>query len=77
MKTAVFWVVEPCSLVEEYRRFRLILLPDYTAQQPRRQPLLFENRLLGRTYDPRSEEVTGGCRKLRNEEAYSSPYIIR
>jgi hypothetical protein len=40
-----FWVVAPCSLVEVYRRFRGSrhlqdvgkLLPDYTAQQPRRQ----------------------------------------
>jgi hypothetical protein len=39
---AVFCVVVPCSLVEVYGRFRgaccLYHLPDYTAQQPRRQP---------------------------------------
>jgi hypothetical protein len=41
----VFWDVAPCSLVEVYRRFRDSkhlwdagkLLPDYTAQHPRRQ----------------------------------------
>jgi hypothetical protein len=49
MKMTVFWVIAPCSLVEVYRRFRgtyclhhqgdeCKLLPDYTAQQPRRQP---------------------------------------
>jgi hypothetical protein len=50
MKIAVFLVVAPCSLVEVYRRFRGAcclhhegcnvgkLLPDYTAQQPGRQP---------------------------------------
>jgi hypothetical protein len=51
MKMAVFWVIAQCSLVEVYRRFRGadvgsskhlrivgIFLPDYTAQQPRRQP---------------------------------------
>jgi hypothetical protein len=26
MKMAVFWVVAPCSLVEVYRRFRVIAL---------------------------------------------------
>jgi hypothetical protein len=48
MKMAVFWVVVPCSLVEVYRRFRGAcclhhqgvgkLLPDYMAQQPRKEP---------------------------------------
>jgi hypothetical protein len=51
MKKAVFWVVAPRSLVEDYRRFRGdcclhhqgdeysdYRLPDYTVQQPRRQP---------------------------------------
>jgi hypothetical protein len=37
---AVFWVVVPCSLVEVYfyQTTRSLLLPDYTALQPRRQP---------------------------------------
>jgi hypothetical protein len=47
VKIAVFWVVAPCSLAEVYQRFRgdcclhhqvCKLLPDYTAQQSRRQP---------------------------------------
>jgi hypothetical protein len=46
MKTDVFWVVVPWSLVEVYRHFRGAwclwnvskLLPDYTTYQPRRQP---------------------------------------
>jgi hypothetical protein len=50
VKMVVFWVVAPCSLVEVYQRFRgpcclhhqgdesYLLLPDYTALQPRRQP---------------------------------------
>jgi hypothetical protein len=53
LEMTVFWVVAPCSLVEVYRRLRGAcclhyrfddggsnvgkLLPDYTAQQPRRQ----------------------------------------
>jgi hypothetical protein len=49
METTVFWDIEPCSLAEFYGRFRgayclhhqgdeSSTLPDYTAQQPRRQP---------------------------------------
>jgi hypothetical protein len=40
VKMTVFWDVAPCSLGEVYRRFRgayCLLLPDYTAQHPRRQ----------------------------------------
>jgi hypothetical protein len=41
---------------------------------------VFENRVLRRIFGPKRDEVTGGCRKLRNEELrdlYSSPNIIR
>jgi hypothetical protein len=41
---------------------------------------VFENRVLRRIFRPRRDEVTGGWRKLRNEELhdlYSSPSIIR
>jgi hypothetical protein len=41
---------------------------------------VFENRVLWRIFGPRRYEVTGGCRKLHNEElrnAYSSPSVIR
>jgi hypothetical protein len=40
---------------------------------------LFENRVLRRIFGPKSDEVTGGWRKLHNEELhglYSSPSII-
>jgi hypothetical protein len=40
----------------------------------------FENRVLRRIFEPEGDEVTGGCRKLLNEELrnfYSSPSIIR
>jgi hypothetical protein len=40
---------------------------------------VFENRVL-RIFGPKRDEVTGGWRKLRNEELhnlYSSPSIIR
>jgi hypothetical protein len=41
---------------------------------------VFENRVLRRTFGPRRDEVTGGWRRLHNEELhnlYSSPSIIR
>jgi hypothetical protein len=64
MKMAVLWVVVPCTLVEVYRRFRGTcclhhqvwnvgkLLPDYTAQQPRKQP------------SPRCSSLHYGCMHL-------------
>jgi hypothetical protein len=42
--------------------------------------MVFENRVLRRIFGPRRDEVTGGWRKLHNEELrdlYSSPSIIR
>jgi hypothetical protein len=41
---------------------------------------MFENRVLGRIFGPKRDEVTGGWRKLHNQERhnlYSSPSIIR
>jgi hypothetical protein len=41
---------------------------------------VFENRVLRRIFGPNRDEVTGGWRKLHNEELhnlYSSPCIIR
>jgi hypothetical protein len=41
---------------------------------------VFENRVLKRIFGPKRDEVTGGWRKLHNEELhnlYSSPSIIR
>jgi hypothetical protein len=41
---------------------------------------VFENRVLRRIFGPKREEVTGGWRKLHNEELhglYSSPGIVR
>jgi hypothetical protein len=41
---------------------------------------VFENRVLGRIFGPKRDEVTGGWRKPHNEELYnlySSPSIIR
>jgi hypothetical protein len=41
---------------------------------------VFENRVLRSIFEPKRDGVTGGCRKLHNEEIhnlYSSPSIIR
>jgi hypothetical protein len=41
---------------------------------------VFENRVLRRIFGPKTDEVTGGWRKLHNEELhglYSSPSIVR
>jgi hypothetical protein len=41
---------------------------------------VLENRVLRRIFGPKKDEVTGGWRKLHNEEfhnLYSSPSIIR
>jgi hypothetical protein len=41
---------------------------------------VFENRMLRRIFGPKRDEVTGGWRKLYNEELhglYSSPSIVR
>jgi hypothetical protein len=41
---------------------------------------VLENRVLRRIFGPKRDEVTGGLRKLHNEEIhnlYSSPSIIR
>jgi hypothetical protein len=41
---------------------------------------VFENKVLRRTFGPKRDEVTGGWRKLHNEELrdlYSSPSLIR
>jgi hypothetical protein len=41
---------------------------------------VFENRVLKRIFGPKRDEVTGGWKKLHNEELhglYSSPSIVR
>ena len=41
---------------------------------------MFENRVLNKIFGPKRDEVTGECRKRRNEELndlYCSPNIVR
>jgi hypothetical protein len=37
----------------------------------------FENRVLRRIFGTKKDEVTGGVRKLHNEEIHNVPIIIR
>jgi hypothetical protein len=42
--------------------------------------MVFENRVLRGVFEPKEEEVEGGCRRLYNDELhnlYASPGIIR
>jgi hypothetical protein len=46
----------------------------------KRRLRVFENRVLRRIFVPKRDEMTGGWRKLQNEELhglYSSPSIVR
>jgi hypothetical protein len=36
---------------------------------------VFENRVLGRIFGPKRDEVTGGWRKLHNEEFYNCIHL--
>jgi hypothetical protein len=72
---------------EKIRIYKTITLPavlygcetwSLTLREEHR-PRVFENRVLRRIFGPRRAEVTGGWRKLHNEELrdlYSSPSII-
>jgi hypothetical protein len=56
-----------------YQTWSLILREEHRLR-------VFENRVLRTIFGPKRDEVTGGWRKLHNEELhnlYSSPSIIR
>jgi hypothetical protein len=70
------------------RIYKIIILPvvlygcqtwSLTLREEHKLRVL-ENRMLRRIFGPKRDEVTGGWRKLHNEELhnlYSSPSIIR
>jgi hypothetical protein len=52
----------------------------YSQNREEHRLKVFENRVLRGIFGPKRDEVTGGWRKLHNEEIhnlYSSPSIIR
>jgi hypothetical protein len=69
----------PCTservyvVLYEYETWSLTLREEQRVR-------VFEKRVLRRIFEPKRDEVTGGWRKLHNEELhnmYSSPNIIR
>jgi hypothetical protein len=69
-------------------RHFMTMLKDYISKYPtlsltlreEHRLMVFENRMLRRIFGPKRDEVTGGWRKLRNEELHglhSSPSIVR
>jgi hypothetical protein len=72
----------------EVRIYTTIILPVvlygretwYLTVREKHKLRVFENRVLRRIFGPKRDVVTGGWRKLHNEELhnlYSSPSIIR
>jgi hypothetical protein len=69
--------------------YKTIILPvvlygcetlSLTLREDHNKLRVFENRVLRRIFGPKRDEVTGGRRKLHNEELhglYSSPGIVR
>jgi hypothetical protein len=56
-----------------------VVLWGYETSDIRRGLWVFENRVMRRIFGPKRDEVTGGWRKLHNEELqniYSLPSII-
>jgi hypothetical protein len=38
---------------------------------------VFENKVLRRIFETKREEITGGCRKLHNEELHNlTPHVV-
>jgi hypothetical protein len=76
------------SYAVKIRAYKTVILPVvlYTYEtlsltlREERRLRVFENRVLRRIFGPKKAEVTGGWRKLHNEELhnlYSPPDIIR
>jgi hypothetical protein len=82
------FVLSPAVKNVMVRIYNIIILPvvlygcetwSLTVREERKLRV-FENRVLRRIFRPKTDGVTGGGRKLHNEELhdfYSSPSIIR
>jgi hypothetical protein len=72
----------PMSRNVKIKMYQTIILPVvlYGCETLSLRLRVFENRVLRRIFGPKRDEVTGGWRKLHNEELhglYCSPSIIR
>jgi hypothetical protein len=88
IQSRTFFLVVLLSKNVKIRMYKSIIFPvvlyvcetwSLTLREEHRLRV-FDNRVLRRIYGPKRDEVTGGWRKLHNEELrnlYSSPYIIR
>jgi hypothetical protein len=58
----------------------IIIITHYLILREEHRLRVFANRVLRRIFGQKRDEVTGGCRKLHDEELhglYSSPSIVR
>jgi hypothetical protein len=89
LKNAVFWNVAPCRSCVN-RRFGITYRLHLQSRRIRQRGIsvdrwlqslwVSENNVLRRIFGTKRDEVTGGLRKLHNEElhnVYSSPSMIR
>jgi hypothetical protein len=73
VKTRIYKIIILPGFLYGCEKWSLIVREEHRLR-------VFENRVLRRTFGPKRDEVTGGWRKLHNEELYnlySSPGIIR
>jgi hypothetical protein len=88
IRSRTFCILVCCKKNLKIRIYKTIIVPVVLHGCETWSPILreerrlrvFENKVLRKIFGPRRDEVTGGWRKLHNEELhdlYSSPSIIR
>jgi hypothetical protein len=69
-----YWVLSSVPIEVDFSVY------EWSSLREEHRLTVFENRVLRRIFEPKTDEVTGGWRKLHNEafhSLYSSPSIIR